>query len=76
MEDVHDLGPSKVVAGDMDYDNLIYGYHSYSSRIENDPCVLHTNITQWRIINSIPILSKITLLTDCKKKRISILKTE
>lgn len=42
MEDVHDLGPSKVVAVDRDYDNLIYGYHSYSSRIGNDPCVLHT----------------------------------
>lgn len=42
MEDVHDLGPSKVVAIDMDYDNLIHGYHSYSTRIENDPCVLHT----------------------------------
>lgn len=42
MENVHDLGPSKVVAVDMDYDNLICGYHSYSTRIENDPCVLHT----------------------------------
>lgn len=42
MEDVHDLGPSKVVAVDMDYDHIVSGYHSYSARIGHDPCVLHT----------------------------------
>lgn len=42
MENVRDLGPSKVVAVDMDYDELVNGYHSYSTRIGTDPCVLHT----------------------------------
>ena len=42
MEDVGDLGPSKVVAVDIDYDGLVNGYHSYSARINSDPCVLHT----------------------------------
>lgn len=42
MENVSDLGPSKVVAVDMDYDELVNGYHSYSTRIGTDPCVLHT----------------------------------
>lgn len=36
------LGPSKIIAIDMDYDNIVSGYHSYSARIGNDPFVLHT----------------------------------
>lgn len=36
------LGPSKIVAVDMDYDHIVNGYHSYSARIGSDPYVLHT----------------------------------
>lgn len=41
MEITH-LGPSKVVAVDMDYDNIVPDYHSYSARIGTDKYVLHT----------------------------------
>lgn len=39
---ISNLGPSKVVAVDMDYDGIVTGYHSYSSRIGTDKYVLHT----------------------------------
>lgn len=42
LMEVNHLGPSKVVAVDMDYDDIVPGYHSYSSRIGTDKYVLHT----------------------------------
>ena len=42
LMEISDLGPSKVVAVDMDYDVVVPSYHSYSSRLWNDKYVLHT----------------------------------
>lgn len=36
------LGRSKCIAVDRDYDSLVPGYHSYSSRIGSDPYILYT----------------------------------
>ncbi len=42
LMEISDLGPSKVVAVDMDYDGVVPSYHSYSSRLWSDKYVLHT----------------------------------